>query len=93
MFRHGQHLLNKMQQLRLQAKRNICLMLTVSALFDLFSKRWSFFIYELYNIFFSEKSLFHFFVIAFYYTFLQEELHRKVTVILKSSCFENTQKI
>ena len=82
----------KMQQLSLQPKRKICLMLTVYALFDLVSKRRSSFIFELYNIFFSEKSLFHFFVIAFYYTFLQEELHRKVTVILKSSCFENTQK-
>ena len=54
----------KMQQLSLQPKRKICLMLTVYALFDLFSKRRSFFIYELYNIFFSEKSLFHFFVIV-----------------------------
>ena len=82
-----------MQQLSLQPKRKICLMLTVYALFDLVSKRRSSFIFELYNIFFSEKSLFHFFVIAFNYTFLQEELHRNVTVILKSSCFENTQKI
>ena len=54
----------KMQQLSLQSKRKICLMLTVYALFDLVSKRRSSFIFELYNIFFSEKSLFHFFVIV-----------------------------
>ena len=48
----------------------------MEALSDLTSKRPSFFIVDLeqvfYEIFFGRQSLFHFFVMKVYYTFLQE---------------------
>ena len=54
---------------------NICLLLAMYTLSDLTSKRQSIFLVDLeqvfYEIFLGRKSLFHFFKIKVYYTFLQ----------------------
>ena len=55
---------------------NICLLLAIDTLSDLTSKRRSILLVDLeqvfYEIFFGRKSLFQFFKIKVYYTFLQE---------------------
>ena len=54
----------------------------METLSDLTSKRPSFFLVDLeqvfYEIFFGRKSLFHIFVIKVYYTFLQAQFHSNV---------------
>ena len=71
-----------MQQLQTTAEfasnvtANICLLLAIETLTDLISKRASFFLVDLrqvfYEIYFGRKFLFHVFAIKVYCTFLQE---------------------